>query len=124
MSQSALSIFVFGWYIFVNALVLIVSPNLLLTTLGLEPTQEPWLRLLGVVTLALSFYYILAAYEEVLSFFQWTILGRSTVFVGVTALAFGGLVPAVIVVFAVIDAAGAVWTAAALRSDRAAAHAG
>jgi hypothetical protein len=121
MSQSALSVFVFGWYIFANALILIVAPNLLLTTLGIEPTHEPWLRLLGIVTLALSFYYILAAYEEVLSFFRWTILGRSTVFVGVSALVLGGLVPAVVVVFAVIDALGAMWTAAALRSDRVAA---
>ena len=87
----------------------------------MPPTHEPWLRMLGIVTLALSFYYILAAYEEVLSFFRWTILGRSTVFVGVSVLVVGGLVPAVVVVFAVIDALGAMWTAAALRSDRVAA---
>ena len=121
MSHSALSVFVFGWYIFANALILIAAPNLLLTTLGLEPTHEPWMRLLGIVTLALSFYYILAAYEEVLSFFRWTILGRVTVFFGVSFLVMGGLAPAVIVVFAIIDALGAMWTAAALRSDRVAA---
>ena len=121
MSQSALSVFVFGWYIFANALILIVAPNLLLTTLGIEPTHEPWLRMLGIVTLALSFYYILAAYEEVLSFFRWTILGRSAVFIGVSVLVVGGLAPAVIAVFGVIDALGAMWTAVALRSDRVAA---
>jgi hypothetical protein len=124
MSKAAVSIFVFGWYIFANAIILILAPNMMLSTLGLAPTKEPWLRLLGIMTLALSFYYLLAAREKVLPFFRWTILGRATVFVGVTALAIAGLVPAVIVSFAVIDGAGAMWTAAALRAERTARPAG
>ena len=48
-------------------------------------------------------------------------LGFAGSTVGVSVLVVGGLVPAVVVVFAVIDALGAMWTAAALRSDRVAA---
>jgi hypothetical protein len=116
MSRAAVTVFVFGWYIFVNAIVLLAAPNVMLSTLGLEPTHEPWLRLLGLMTLALSFYYIQAAREELRAFFRLTMWGRSIILVGTATLAAGGLVPPVIAVFGVIDGAGAVWTAAALRA--------
>lgn len=116
MSKAAVSVFVFGWYIFANAIVLIAAPNLLLATLGLEPTREPWLRLLGLITLALSLYYIQAAREEVTAFFRFTTWGRPLILIGTVGLAVAGLVPTVIVVFGVIDAAGGIWTAVALRA--------
>ena len=116
MSKAAVSVFVFGCYILVNALVLIAAPNLMLAGLGLEPTREPWLRLLGLMTLALSFYYLLAAREEVTAFFRLTLWGRSIILIGTIGLAAAGLVPPVIVVFGVVDAAGALWTAVALRA--------
>ena len=118
MSKPAISVFVFGLYILVNALVLLVTPNLMLATLRLEPTREPWLRLLGLVTLALSIYYLQAAREEVTAFFRLTIWGRCLILVGTIVLATAGLIPPVIVVFGVIDGAGAVWTGAASRGIR------
>ena len=116
MSKAAVTVFVFGWYIFVNAMVLLAAPNVMLSTLGLEPTHEPWLRLLGLMTLALSFYYIQAAREELRAFFRLTMWGRAVILVGTVGLAVAGLVPPVIVLFGVVDAAGAVWTALALRA--------
>lgn len=116
MSKAAVSVFVFGCYILVNAIILIAAPNVMLAGLGWEPTREPWLRLLGLMTLALSFYYIQAAREEVRAFFRLTTWGRSLILVGTVGLAAAGLVPPVIVIFGVLDAAGALWTAAALRA--------
>ena len=116
MSKAAISVFVFGWYILVNAIVLLMAPNLMLSMLGLEPTREPWLRLLGLMTLALSFYYIQAAREEVTAFFRLTMWGRSIILVGTIVLAAAGLVPPVIVMFGVIDGAGAAWTGALMRA--------
>jgi hypothetical protein len=115
MSKAAISVFVFGCYILVNAVVLLAAPNLMLSTLRLEPTREPWLRLLGLMTLALSFYYIQAAREELTAFFRLTMWGRAIILVGTIGLAAAGLVPPAIVIFGVIDAAGGLWTAAALR---------
>ena len=115
MSKAAISVFVFGCYILINAVILLTAPNLMLSGLGLEPTREPWLRLLGLMTLALSVYYIQAAREELVAFFRLTMWGRLVILVGTVALAGVGLVPPVIVIFGVIDAAGAVWTAFALR---------
>jgi hypothetical protein len=115
MSKAAISVFVFGWYILANAIVLLVAPNMMLGMLRLEPTREPWLRLLGLMTLALSVYYIQSAREELTGFFRLTMWGRAVILLGTIALAGAGLVPRVIVIFGVVDAAGAVWTAAALR---------
>src|SRR3989304_4771548 len=111
MSKAAVSVFVFGCYILVNAVVLLADPNLLLAALGLEPTREPWLRLLGLMTLALSLYYIQAAREGVTAFFRLTLWGRSIILIGTIGLAAAGLVPPVIVVFGVVVAAGALWAA-------------
>lgn len=116
MSRAAISVFVFGCYILINAVILLTAPNLMLSTLGLEPTREPWLRLLGLMTLALSVYYIQAARDELTSFFRLTVWGRAIILIGTIVLASAGLVPLVIVMFGVIDAAGAMWTAFALRA--------
>jgi hypothetical protein len=115
MSRAAISVFVFGCYILINAVIVLAAPNLMLSTLGIGPTREPWLRLLGLMTLALSVYYIQAAREELIAFFRLTMWGRAIILVGTIVLASAGLVPPVIVMFGVIDAAGAVWTAFALR---------
>ena len=118
MSKAAISVYVFGCYILINAVILLIAPNLMLSTLGLEPTREPWLRLLGLMTLALSAYYIQAARDDMTGFFRLTVWGRAIILIGTIVLSAAGLVPAVIVIFGVIDAAGAVWTAAALRVSR------
>lgn len=117
MSRAAITVFVFGCYILINAVILLTAPNLMLSTLGLEPTREPWLRLLGLMTLALSAYYIQAAREGMTGFFRLTVWGRAIILVGTIVLASAGLVPLVIVTFGVIDGAGAVWTATALRAS-------
>ena len=44
MSRAAISIFVFGCYLVLNAMFLAFAPNLMLSSLGLPPTDEPWLR--------------------------------------------------------------------------------
>jgi len=116
MSRAAISIFVFGCYLVLNAMVLAFAPNLMLTSLRLPPTHEPWLRVLGVVVFVLGFYYIQAARQEVTPFFRWTIWGRPVVLAALIAFVAAGIMPAVLIAFGIVDAAGAVWTALALRS--------
>ncbi len=121
MSKAAVSIFAFGCYIFLNAITLIATPNLLLSVLGLEQTGQAWLRVFGVVLVILAFYYVQAARQEITAFFEWTVWGRPLLPVGLVVLTALGLVPPILLVFGVIDLAGVAWTAAALRSQRAAA---
>jgi len=116
MSKAAISILVFGCYILINAVTLLAKPDLLLGTLGLPPTHEPWLRVFGAVIFVLALYYIQAARQEVTPFFRWTTWGRPLLLVGLIILAVLRLVPPIVIVFGVIDLAGAAWTAVALRS--------
>jgi hypothetical protein len=115
MSKAAISIFVFGLYILINAITLMAAPNLLLGILGLEPTREPWLRVFGAVIFVLGLYYLQAARQEVTPFFRWTTWGRPLLLLVFIVLVALKLIPPIMIVFGVVDLAGAVWTAASLR---------
>ena len=115
MTKPAQTIAVFGLYLVLTGTILVVIPNVLLASLRVASTQEPWIRVLGAVVAVLGYYYITAARNELASFFRATLWGRSAVLVLFLALALLSLAPAQLVVFGVIDALGAVWTWTALR---------
>ncbi len=118
MSRAAKTILVFGIYCLAVGAVLTLVPNLLLAGLGLEPTREPYIRALGVVLLTLGFYYIAAARAEAVVFFRWTLWGRPFVLAAFIGLALAGAAPPIIILFGVVDAAAALWTALALRGSK------
>lgn len=41
--------------------VLLLIPNIIFDVLGIAPTAEPWVRILGLLVLALSIYYYFIA---------------------------------------------------------------
>ncbi len=115
MSGAARSVSVFGVYCAGIGVVLIAAPNLLLGAVGLPPTREPYIRVLGVVVLVLGLYYLAAASAEALAFFRWTTWGRPMAFLLFSALVLLGFAPRVLLLFGAVDAAGAFWTARALQ---------
>ncbi|MCZ7652095.1 MAG: hypothetical protein M5U13_13415 [Thermoanaerobaculia bacterium] len=119
MSRAALSLHVFGLYLALVGATLAVAPNALLALFRLPLTDDVWIRVLGVVALALALYYLLSARHEVVPFFRWTVAGRCGGFVGFTALALLGFGPPALALFGAVDLAGALWTVWALRADRA-----
>ena len=117
MSKSATSVFVFSIYLFVLGALLVVIPNQLLTPFGFSETSEVWVRVVGMLVLILGYYYNHAARQGYTSFFRCTVHARIGVlvfFIGFVAL---GLAPASLILFGVVDAAAALWTALALRAD-------
>ena len=110
MDSSTLSILIFGIYlIFVGAGFLFI-PNILLPLFKFPKTEEPWIRVVGVLVLIIALFYLVAAYYNLTVIFWTTVFGRSFVL-----LSFGGLVltkkaPQILLMFGVIDALGAVWT--------------
>lgn len=116
MSRAARTVFVFGVYLFGTAGVLITAPNTLLGLLGMAPTTEPWIRMLGVVVAALAAYYVSAAQAESVAFFRTSVWVRPLVLVGFICLTALSLAPPQLVAFGVVDAGGAAWTLAALRA--------
>ena len=117
MSKSALSMKVFAGYLLLLGLALVLSPNTLLRAFRMAPTGEVWIRVVGMLVLVLAFYYWSAARNELRSFLRWTVVARTSVLLFFIAFVVAGLAPPVLILFGVIDLAGAAWTALALRGE-------
>ncbi len=118
MSNSARSVFVFGLYLVVLGIILLVAPNFLLGMFFLPSTNEVWIRVIGMLVLFLGFYYTQAARKEMTDFFRWTMYVRSTVIVFFVAFVLLGFASPPLVLFGVVDLLGAIWTGLALRSPK------
>ena len=118
MSKSARSIFVFGLYVAVLGIMLIVVPNFLLRTISRTSATEVWIRVVGLLLLYLGFYYTQAARKEMTDFFRWTVYTRSTVIVFFAAFVLLGFANPPLIMFGVVDLLGAIWTGLALRSAK------
>jgi hypothetical protein len=120
MTKAALSLFVYGIYLLVNGVGLAVAPNLQLALLGLAPTEEPWIRVVGLVISEIGFYFVFAARRDIASLFQVTVYARGAaalVFAAFVALKLG---PVQLLLFAAVDLMSAFWTHFAIRSKGAA----
>jgi hypothetical protein len=115
MSKGAVSIFVFGLYLLLVGPVLVLVPNLLLSVFAIPETSEVWIRVLGVVAAVLGYYYVVAARNEQTAFFRATVPGRLAVLVCFSAFVVMKMTAPTFLIFGVIDALGALWTALALR---------
>ena len=116
-SPVLLTIKVFGTYVLVSAAGLILIPNLWLAPLGLPPTQEIWVRVLGLVVGVLGYYYWASALVNARSFFVASVYGRSIFCAGCIGLVLLASAPWQLIIFGSIDLAGAIWTRAALRNE-------
>lgn len=117
MSKAARSLFVFSLYLFVLGLVILIIPNTLLGVFGLPPTQEVWIRLVGMMLLILVPYYMQAVRHELLPIIQLSVYVRASVILFFVALVSLGLASPLLILFGVVDLAGATWTWFALRSS-------
>lgn len=104
------SLIVQAIYVFITALQLIFIPNILLSMLGFPPTSEIWIKVLGVVLMALSTVYygiIKFGNDEVVKYTMW---GRIIVGIGFVLLVILGQTLPTLILFAGIDIITAVWT--------------
>lgn len=117
MSKSAQSVLVFSIYLLVMGSILVAIPNLLLSVLRIPETTEVWVRVVGMLVLILGFYYNIAARNELTPFIRATVHGRLSVLVFFIAFVLLGFAPPILLVFGVVDALAATWTAMALRTE-------
>ena len=117
MSKSAKSVLVFGIYLVVMGIGFLLVPNTVLGFFGLPSTAEPWIRVVAMLILILSYYYIHTSRNEDKAFFRLTVHARASVIVFFVAFALLSIAPATLILFGVVDLLGAVWTALTLRSE-------
>ena len=110
MSRTARSLFIFGVYMLVLGTTTVLVPNLLLSFFHQPATQEVWIRVVGMLIIFLGIYDIVAARSELLPIIIWTIPVRLSVIVFFAVFVFAELAPPILLLFGVIDLAGAIWT--------------
>jgi hypothetical protein len=117
-SAAARSVLVFGLYLLVVGALLLLVPDAVLKVLGLRRTHEPWIRILGTVTCYVGIYYLVAARHEMTAFFRASIGVRLSLIVVLLALVLWANAKPILLIFGGIEAAGALWTRAALVGRR------
>jgi hypothetical protein len=120
LNAAALSLAVYGVYLLANGLGLLLAPSVPFALLGVPFTEDPWVRVLGLVAGEIGFYFVYAARADLSSFYRATVYARGTaalVFLVLVALKLG---PVQLLLFAAVDLLSAIWTHFALRSARAA----
>lgn len=110
MSRSAFTLKVFGIYLIVLGPGLILLPNLILSLVGISPTSEVWIRVVGVLVLNIGIYYGVAAQSEARPLFLVSVYTRALVFVSFVVFALSGLVSPAVILFGSVDLAGGLWT--------------
>jgi hypothetical protein len=119
MTNAARSIFVYGLYLLILSVTLIVIPNVPLSIFGIPTTNEVWIRIVGVQLLALGVYFVRAGRGNVAVFFPWTIPTRITLVIFLAIFVAVGLAPINLLLLAPPDIVFVVWTILALRSPSA-----
>ncbi len=117
MTSAAVSIKAFGVYALLTGLNLLLAPNLMFSLLGIPPTNEVWIRVVGVLAVVIGYYYWVCGSANARAFFKATINGRIAGFLlPLLLIALFGA-PWQLALFAVVDLAGAAWTLAAMHAE-------
>lgn len=112
---AARSLQLFGLYLCVAGGGLLLAPSLVLAPLGLAVPQDVWIRIVGIVALALGTSDVLAAQNSVEPLIRWSVWRRLAAGLAMGAMVAAGVAPTPVVVFAAVDICTALWTALLLR---------
>ena len=110
MNPTELSIFIFGIYLIVVAAGFLIMPNAILPMFKMPKTHEQWIRVMAVVVGVLAYYYIVAAMNNLTPIFWATVYGRFGVLIAFVGLVLAKKAKPPLIIFGVMDTAGAVWT--------------
>jgi hypothetical protein len=115
MSKAAVSVRLFGIYVMLLGVSLVIAPNLVLGLFGMPPSTEVWLHVVGVLAFIIGVFNYVAAATEYRPYFIATVATRTLVLASFIAFVLLGMAPPVLILFGLVDFAGAIWTGLALR---------
>ena len=116
MSSALRSMQVWAIYALVIGASLLLIPNVILGVFGIPETEEVWVRVVGVVVLAIDVLYWSFVRRGAEVALPATVYERWLVAALLAVLAFT-TGPWQLVLFGLADFAGGIWTFVALRSD-------
>ena len=117
MSGVAISLVVYGLYLLANGAGLLFLPDLALSIVGIAPSTDVWIRVVGLLGAEIGFYFVYAGFKGVSSFYTATVIGRIAIALVFCALAILSIGPIQLLLFAAIDFLSAIWTYIAARKE-------
>lgn len=114
MKGSARSVLVFGLYLLLEGLILMLIPNFLLELVGITPVTDVWVRVTGFAVFALGYYYLGNARAVLVPFFKLTVHIRILQFFFFLLLVFQQMADPVLMLFAAVELLSGLWTLYAL----------
>jgi hypothetical protein len=108
---------VFGIYLAIAGLLFIFIPNIILPLFGFPATTDVWIRVVGLLAVILSLYFLYSVRYADRHFFRASVFGRVVFCTGLITFAFLGLGSPMLIVFGLIDLSGATWTWLSLRGS-------
>lgn len=117
MTKSAQTLFFFALYLFGLGAILLLAPNWLLGLFDIPATTDVWIRVIGMLTIFIGVYYVIAARANFLPILEASVRIRVAVPVFLGAFVAMGWAPPTLLLFGGVDLAGAVWTFLTLRSE-------
>lgn len=117
MSPAARSLFVFAFYPMTVGLALLFVPNLALGLVGVPPSGEAWIRVVGMLALFEAYHDFTAALQDDVGFMRASSHVRLTVLPILGGLVLLADAPWILVLIGLFDLGGAVWTLTALRES-------
>ena len=94
-----------------------LAPNLFLEAIRVEHTDQPWIRMMGVLTMAVGLFYWKAAQASLKPFYWWSVGIRLFTAACVVVLVSVRLAPPMLLAFGGFDVVFALWTWTDLRAD-------
>ena len=117
-SRAGASIFWFGFWVLACGVFMMFFPALMLRAAGVTASNDVILRIQGMVLIFLAIYYFVAGrHPEFRPFYRVTVYTRASALPIVAAMVLLLHANPLIILFTVVDALGALWTALALRAD-------
>ena len=118
MSKPAKTIFYFGFYMILEVVLLLWSPDFLMKMAGIDPSADVWLRLIGGIVAGLTIYYFSISLRRIRALYRVPVYERTAVFLTALALYLFNHAPLAALLVGIVDLLGAMWTLWALKSEQ------
>ena len=117
MTSTAKSIFYYSFYMIGLGLGLLFIPNTILSVFGFEPTNDIWIRILGLFAFCAGMLYFYCGQTNQTGFFRISVPERIVFFLGMVGIVLFLPANPLLILIGSVDLFGALWTALSLRSS-------
>ena len=115
MTLTAKSIFYYSFYMLGMGLSLLFIPNLMLGVFGFPPTNDIWIRVLGLFAFCAGMLYFYCGRTNQTGFFRISVFERIVFFLGMVGIVLFMQADPMLALIGGVDLFGAIWTAVTLR---------